>query len=86
MAPASKKSSSRRNGAGNKPAKQTESSTAAKKSEAKAAKQSGAKAAKRSADRKVRPVRSSGEHESPEFEVGPGGETHQTVAAGRCRG
>ena len=34
--------------------------------------------AKKSADRKVRPVRSTGEHESPEFEVGAGGETHQT--------
>ncbi len=85
MALPSKKSSSRRNGAGNKPAKQTESSTAAKKSQAKAAKEAGAKAAKRSADRKVRPVRSSGEHESPQLEVGPGGETHQAVLPGGPR-
>ena len=40
-------------------------------------------AAKKSADREVRPVRSSGEHESPEFSVGAGGETHQTVEAVR---
>src|SRR6478735_1468917 len=85
MAPASKKSSSRGNGAGNKPAKQTGSSTAANTSQAKAAKESGRKAAKRSADRKVRPARSAGEHESPEFETGPGGETHQTVLPGGAR-
>ncbi|MET0579778.1 MAG: catalase, partial [Ilumatobacteraceae bacterium] len=33
----------------------------------------------------MRPTRSTGEHESPDFEVGAGGETHQTVGDGGVR-
>ena len=68
-----------------KPAAAEKAGASPEASTTKASKRSVREAAEQSADRTVRPERSSGEHESPDFTVGAGGETHQSVAAGGVR-
>jgi catalase len=79
MARATKKSPSKR------PAAKKAAATSAAAPTTKASKRAVEQAANQSADRRVRPARSTGEHESPGFAVGPGGETHQTTGDGGVR-